>query len=229
MVGLHACESSPVSGTKRASTRRPIRFKTLGFGAGRSFEVRRYGFGVRLIELAVTIGRLTVGSECRAQSRLIHWQPQYPRDNRYVVSLNPGAHPISQKLKISAVDRVTARGKKHGVALGKLQTKGVRLRDPFRRRNNQRREHKNILRAPFDCAPRRPIHYNRGRLDFHLACRISCVRWSDVRRANCRFDHTCPQIRISVHSWFRFAAQTPASAPDKCPSHETGPACGMTP
>src|SRR5439155_25000387 len=169
---LHACESSRGSGTKRASTRRPIRFKTLGFSAGRSFEVRRSGFGVRLIESAVTIGRLTVGSECRAQSRLIRWQPQYPRDNRYVVSLNPGAHPIAQKLKISAVDRVTARGKKHGVALGKLQTKGVRLRYPFRRRNNQSRGHKNILPPPFTCAPRRPIHYNRVRLNSHMPCRL---------------------------------------------------------
>jgi len=32
-----------------------------------------------------------------------------------------------------------------------------------------------------------------------------------------------------VYSWFRFAAQMPASAPDKCPSHEIGPACGSTP
>src|ERR1043165_3536039 len=34
---------------------------------------------------------------------------------------------------------------------------------------------------------------------------------------------------IRVYSWFRFAAQTPARAPDKWPSQEIGPACGSAP
>ena len=32
-----------------------------------------------------------------------------------------------------------------------------------------------------------------------------------------------------VYSWFLFADQIPASAPDKWPSQEIGPACGITP
>ena len=32
-----------------------------------------------------------------------------------------------------------------------------------------------------------------------------------------------------VYSWFRFAAQIPAMAPDRCPSQEIGPAWGSSP
>src|SRR5438445_10000618 len=76
-------------------------------------------------------------SERRAQPRFIRWKAQYARDDRYVVSFNPGAHPVAQKLKIGAVNRVTARGEKHGVALERFQTQGIRLGDALRGRNNQ--------------------------------------------------------------------------------------------
>ena len=57
---------------------------------------------------------------------------------------------------------------------------------------------------------------------------LIAILWNEKWENNL-LDAAAERVKRQVHSWFRFAAQIPASAPDKWPSQEIGPACGITP
>ena len=75
------------------------------------------------------------------ETGLVHGQSEHAGNDRDVIGLNPRPHPIPQELEIRTVDGMAVRRKEHRLALVRFKSQRVRLRDSFRRWNDQCRKH----------------------------------------------------------------------------------------